>query len=64
MKVWGKSADGKRALVVVESEHREPAAYIFPIVGGRLADSGRWECSPAHLDTYADLYRERFPVAP
>ena len=60
--VWGKSEDGKRALVVVTPETgREPYVAIYPVVGEHLASSGRWECSPAHLVTYADLYRSRFP---
>jgi hypothetical protein len=52
---WGVSEDGKHALVVLDD-----VAYVGYVRHGEVRGL-RWECSAAHLATYTEVYRPRFP---
>lgn len=62
VKALRTSEDGKRVLVLIEgTDTREASVAVATIHDGRLTGP-RWECSPAHLDAYAEVYAARFPV--
>ena len=62
MKALRYSEDGKRALVLIDgTDTREASIAVATVHDGRLTGA-RWECSPAHLDAYAEVYASRFPV--
>jgi hypothetical protein len=56
------SEDGKRALVrVTDDTGAEIIGIAHKMTDGSLRGT-RWECSPGHLEAFADVYAKRFPV--
>lgn len=61
MTILRYSADHKRALVLVEGS--EPFVGVASVVDGTPMGV-RWECSPGHLEAFAQVYADRFPIPP
>lgn len=57
VKVWGTTDDDEYALIVDEDNNN-----VFVAQKDIVSGLGRWECSPVHLDYYAEsVYAKRFP---
>lgn len=54
--------DRRYALVLAEWDNGESNIRVHTVHDGEVTANGRWECSERHLEHFASVYNDRFPI--